>query len=261
MDKTEPKQIHELEDIDHYCNLWNLGDDRKATAMLRNIVDSIHHDYYAVPGKQLPSFLITGAGQTLTGKALLNSLQLFVQECPASYLENGVNSSYFFDNSTPESGYLITDIEQVGKLGESVIWRYIQDGRCAYYNTITRRCDRVIHCNGLIVLTTRNLNAVSRYIVNAVDHVIELEPYTSTQLKILVQSILEFCGVSYRGNAVLDELVKMAPLNMDKVMKVLKTCIVLMKSELSDKLTLKLVHKAKQYHAVAVMPKRDEIPF
>jgi hypothetical protein len=244
-------------------NLWNLivGGSGKGLDLLRHIVDGVFHDNYSCPGKRMPSIIITGDGHSLVSQALINSLQIMdIRECHSHYLDNGINSTCIFEDSHPDTVHCITHIECLSRIGESVLWRYVRDGRCGYYNAITQQYDKVIHCNGMIVMTSP-LKTVSKYILNVVDHHIQMEPYSQSQMKRFIQRELEFCGVNFKGKAVLDELVSLVPLSVDVVMKILKTCMVIMKAELTDNLTVKIVRKAKQYHSIPIKPSKDEIPF
>ena len=184
MKKQQEQEIYELEEFSQQVHLWNLipGGSGKPIVMLRKIVDSIQAENYSKPYRQLPSFMIVGeedTGNNLIARALVNSLAIEdIRESPGQYLDNGIPSSQFFKDSLFDTAHIITNIEQLSKIGESVLWKYLKLGTCKYYNYATRNYDLTLQCNGMIVMTAREKDKLSEAIRNAVDHIIELEPYT-----------------------------------------------------------------------------------
>ncbi len=261
MKKIKIDKTYELEDFENYCHLWNLnGLSGEGITLLRKIVDSIHSNNYLCPGKRFPSALILGDGRLLA-KAYINSLQIEeVRECSGIHLENGYNSSLFFNSSIIPTAYLIIDVDQLTKYGESVLWRYMREGRCTYYNYMTNMIDRTVYCNGLIILTAKDAQRVAPSILKEVDHTVVIEPFSAENLKELIHQILQFCGVVYE-NRVIDEIVKIHPLNMDAVLHLLRNCITLIRAELADCLTLETVKKAKMLTYGIYPPFGEGIPF
>ena len=124
---------------------------------------------------------------------------------------------------------------------------------------MSRNFDKIIYCNGLIILTVKDVKSVSQSIIKAVDHVIQLEAYTREQLLLIAHQYLKFCGIDYQGEKVLEEIVGPNPQGIRVVMKTLKICIVLLKAEFKDSLTVDVVKKAKRLCAEPVPV--DDIPF
>ena len=77
---------------------------------------------------------------------------------------------------------------------------------------------------------------------------------------LIAHQYLKFCNVSYQGEAVLEEIVGPNPKWIRDVIKILKICIVLLKAEMVDYLTVSIVQKAKR---LCAMPEQvdDGIPF
>ena len=263
--QKKQQEYHELDEFEDYCNLWTIfsGGSGRAIVFLRKLVDCIQSDNYSNPGNELPSLLLTGQGKDLIARAFVNSLKIEdIRECPGLYLDNGIGSSQFFEDSLINTAHLITDVELLTKTGESVIWRYLKQGKCRYYNFMSKNFDKIIHCNGLIFLTAKDIKTVSESIVKAVTHVITLEPYTIEQLLLVAHQYLKFCGIDYDGEKVLQEIVGPNSFGIRVVINTLKTCIVLLKAEMADCLTVEIVRKAKRLIALPPPPDPDDdIPF
>lgn len=250
-------EMHEIDEFETYCHLWNIfgGGSGKGLDLLRKIVDSIHANNYSNPGNKLPFILITGQGKDLIAKATVNSLNIEdVRVCKAQYFENGISSYQFFNDSLTNTAHIIEDLEQLKEAYESVLWRYLDQGFCNYYKFGNRGCDLILHCNGLIILTAKDIKLVSQPIIKAVSHIVELEPYSSEQLRLIAHQYLKFCGIEYQGEPVLQEIVGSAPYGIRVVMKTLKICIVLMRANLENCLTVEIVKKAKRL----VVPSADD---
>lgn len=274
MKKQEEEQkqdIYELEDFEKYAHLWNIvpGGSGKGVVLLRNIVDSIQADKHDNPNMKLPSIILAGknnTGKNLVAKALVNSLMCQdVRECPGQYFENGIYSSQFFNDSYSDTAYIIYNIEYLNKMGQSVLWRYLKQGFCKYYNYVTKDFTATHQCNGIIVMTTNSTDKLPQPILDAIDYIVELEPYTAEQLESIVHQILTvFLKIDYTGKQVLMEVVEMGGEQISIVIDFLKICIMILKSEMKDCLTMEIVEKAKRFSCSPVPPPpvaEDDIPF
>jgi hypothetical protein len=166
--QEEQKQLYGLDEFENHCHLWNIvpGGSGKAIVMLRKIVDSIQADNHSQLYNNMPSFLICGekdTGKNLVARALVNSLAIEdIRQVPAQYLDNGIPSSQFFRDSLYGTAHIITSAEQISKIGESVVWRYLKQRFCKYYNYATRDYDLIQHCNWPApVLCTRCYESIS----------------------------------------------------------------------------------------------------
>lgn len=257
---------HQLEQFEDYINLFTLipGGSGNGVVMLRKIVDSIHSSSFESSQYKPLSFLITGpsgCGKRLAAKALANSLALAdVRECPGKYLDYGINSNHFFQDSTFSTCHIIAGIQEA-KRCESVLWRYLKEGKCNYFNPMDGTFSKVIYAYGLIIMTATSTKDIPLPLLKVTTHVVELEPYTIEQIKCILHQVLFFMGQEYQGEAVLQELVKIYPVTIKKSIELLKMSINLMRAELKDYLTIDLVGKTKRLMGEAVTEFDDEIPF
>lgn len=265
MKKQEQK--YEIEDFSHQVHLWNLvpGGQGKDIVLLRRIVDAIQSDNYSAPGNRTPSFLIAGAtGKKLVASALINSLIIYdVREVHAKYFDNGIQSFEFFWDSLSSTAHVITDIEKLSGRTESTLWKYLNNRECSYYNNMNRSFDKIVHCNGMIIMTCNNLALISDTIIRATDHIIRLEELTLDQLEAVIHQRLVFCGVEYDGEEVLRAIVEVGNAKIDLIIEFLKICILMMKAELLDCLDMEVVNRAKRLNNTPILPPPtgDGIPF
>jgi len=250
MNKTQ-QQLYEIEDFPNFCHLWNIvpGGSGKGIVFLRKIVDSIHNNSYSRPGCKLPSFLIMGEGKSIVSMALMNSLALEdIRVVQSQYLDAGINSRQFFSDITSSTAFIIENIEKIRTGAESILWRFLKLGRCGFQNLLDKE-EIILHIDNIIVLTSKeeNIYSIPKTILDSVDYVIQLEPYTTQQLQLIVHQLLKFSSIIYEEK-VLKEIVGDDPLEIKPVIQFLKTCIVVMRSELEECLTLEIVKKAKRLY-------------
>lgn len=265
--EEEQKVIYELEHFESQCHLWNIipGGSGKEIVKLRKIIDALQSDNYSAPGNKKPSILITAVvGKQLVINAITNSLALIdVRECHGKYFENYVSSYHFFNDSYPTTAHVITNLEQLRGRAESTLWKFLKNRECSYYNAVNGSFDKVIHCNGLIIMSCSNVASVPSTILRATDHVIRLEPLTSDQMLAAIHQRLVFCSIEYDGEQVLQAIVEQGAGQMRQVIEFLKVCIMVMKAELLDYLDMTVVNKAKRLWQVPapIPPDQDDIPF
>ena len=266
MKKQQDK--HEIDQFEDYCHLWNIvpGGSGKGIALLRKIVDKIQNDNYSDPGNKPPSFIITGAtGRKLVARALVNSLAIEdIRTCPGKYFENGIFSFQFFWNSIANTAHIITNVEQLEEKAEPVLWKFLKNRRCSYYNGVKRAYDNIVYCNGLIIMTAHNKDMVSGSIIEATDYIIKLEPLTMDQLEAAVHQRLVFCGIEYEGEEVLKKIIDQGVGKIEFVIPFLKKCLMLMKAEMGECLDMKIIQKAIRLSSLPVPPSshhNDDIPF
>ena len=266
--KKEQKQKHQLDQFEDHCHLWNIipGGQGKGIVLLRKIVDAIQHDNYAEPGNKPPVVLITGqTGKRFAARALANSLAIEdVRICPGKYFENGYYSHQFFSDSYLSTAHIITNIEDMQNRVEPTLWRYMKNRQCRYYSGAKKEYDSTVYCNGLIVITAKHRDKVSPEISKATDYVVELEPLNLDQIEAALHQRLVFCGVEYDGDEVLKAIVSQEEGQIEYAIQFLKQCLLIMKAEMADCLSLEVVKKASRIGPIPAHPPvqhGDDIPF
>ncbi|MHB9071657.1 MAG: hypothetical protein ACYC54_14960 [Sedimentisphaerales bacterium] len=229
-----------VDDFEIDAHLWNIftGGSGKSLILLKKLVDAVQWGRL-----YMKSILLHGReGTNFLSKILINSLQLSdVRICEGRYFDCGIPSETFFENSTHNDvAHLILDIESIRGTNESVLWKYLKLGWCQYNKPYSGKLD--VYCNALIVLTTSNIEAVPRQLLNAIEYKIEVEPFNNSQLELVIVQRLKYCGISY-DEEILKKIVEVG-MNLKFVMALLKTSLTIMNSEGRTDLTLKDVEMA-----------------
>ena len=239
-----------------YSNLWTLPrTDCSGIEMLKSIANSINN------GKtdRYPSILIVGDSKDYIAQCFVNSIQMLdIRICDYSHFEAGTPSFQFFDYSSPQTAHIIQDIENQKKIGEAYLWKYLSMRCCPY--TYRGREPTIIHLNGIIILTAKIIQQVPDSIYKAIDHACILKQHTKDYLIQVIRQYLNYFGIEYT-NKIIETILKDNK-SVRELIQVAKTCIVLMKSEQQNKLSLNLVYKAIEITgAVTKAIDMDEIPF
>ncbi len=250
MNKTERTETRSLSEFEDDVNLYRLipGGTGKALVLLRKIADKIHQDNYESPGTKLPSILLCGKeGTRLHARALINSLCLEdIRECDSRFFDNGMNSKELFEASDFNSVHIITNVEQLRPSQEAVIWQFLRMGWCSYHN-FARQARELVHCNGMIILTTSDFSKVPKSITSAIDYKIGIEPYNQSQQELIVHQQLKFCGIDYLDDEeILKKIVDFGCNQLELIFDLLKVCILLAQTDNQNILTMSLVKKASK---------------
>lgn len=239
-----------------HSNLWTLPKcSCGGVELLRHIADSINNGSVA----DYPSVLIIGQGKDFMAQALSNSVFMEdVRICKGQHFDQGFSSYQFFDHSMPTTAHIIEDVQGIKPVSQAMIWKYLSLGCCCYFRGID---SNILHCNGMIILTADTISRVPKVIANSVDHIAYLAPHTRDYLTMAVRQYLKFCGIGYSNRKVIAEILKNNP-TIRQVIQILKTCMVILKSQVQNNLTVTVVRKAISMTLVPTKAsKQDEIPF
>lgn len=245
--KTEQtKTNRDIDDFEQDIHLWNMisGGSAKGLMLLRKVVDAT---FSKTDKSRMPRVLIIGddnSGSNFHARALTKSLCLEdIKEVPAKFIDGsgGMNSKEFFaSNCGLNSAHLIYDLDALRSSAESVLWRYLKIGSIAYDNPLREsEAPEMIFCNGLMVLTVNELQKISKQIIDAMDFVVKLEPYSPQQLELIVLQRLKYCNVSYESEEVLKGIVHHADKTINGVIHFLKICLTIIGADGRNEITLK----------------------
>ena len=242
MSKTQKQTTTELDSFDEEISLWQLLPTGKGhgLSLLKTIVDSILN----TNKNKLPSILITGSeGKRTHARAFVRALGIDdIKEIHGSLLQPVSGVMQYFC-SIDDTAHIVTDINQIHSLVRLSICQIIKDHRFYLFDYMKEGINS-FEVPGLLVLTEKDINKVADPIVDAVDYIIEIEPYTQ-QLELIVLQRLKYCGVEYEKEEVLSQIVRGGDGQLKNIIKFLKLCITVMKSDgRDDRLMLKDVEKA-----------------
>lgn len=242
MSKAQKQIVRDLDSFED-ISLWQLIPAGKGYALtkLKTIVDSIHNSN----NTKIPSILLTGLeGKRTYGRSFIRALGIeTINEIHGSLLQPVSGVMQFFCNTT-DTAHLITDVNQIHSLVKLSICQILKYKRFYLFNYMKEGLES-FEVPGLIVLTAKDINKVAGPIVDAVDYIIEIEPYNIQQSELVVLQRLKYCNIDYEMEEVLSEIVSFSDGELKKIIKFLKVCIAVMRSAgREDKLLLKDVEEA-----------------
>jgi hypothetical protein len=240
--KTQQHQQYKYEEFDQHISLWATipSGQGHSLVLLRKIVEGIQSGSFT----RNPSIVIAGEGSRELAIATANTLcSSDIREIDAKFLFNTKNMVDFFSSSNFDSVHIILNIGSIG-LSESVLWNFIKSREYKF-----SRMDgswEIIHSHGSIILTSEQVKSISPRILKIADFKVIMEPWTQSQLELLVHQRLKFCGIDYGDNEeVLKTIIEYCQGEIWRIIDLLKICVLLAQSE-NQKLTLRMVEKASK---------------
>ena len=109
-------------------------------------------------------------------------------------------------------------------------------------------------------MTTTDTERINDAMLSAIDYIIHIDELNRDQLEAIVHQKLVFAGVEYRDE-VLREIIDAGEEKIGLVMEFLKRCLMLMRAEMQEYLSLELVNKAKRLSGIPDLDIEDTIPF
>ena len=239
-----------VDDFEKYIHLWNLipGGAGKGVILLKKLVDQIQYEGFYKPITKLPTILISGIeGKRTAAKALTNSFSIELDNCyeiHASFLDS-IQSRMFFHDSIAFSAHIVHHIEQLNSTSQSIVYRFLKDRRCEFRDYFSKQYEYV-HLNGMLILTTSNIDKVNKPILDAVDYIIELEPLSQEQLELVILQRLKFCDIGYESENILKEIIEYGNGQIKEIIKFLRTCQTITKADCRKFLTSKDIEMGRR---------------
>ena len=245
---TQKKIITDISAFDETISLYNLlaGGSGKGIILLRKLVDQIQNDNYEnVNSNSPPIILITGReGKSVTAKSFLRALGIEeTRQIQACFIEGESYLVAFFQNSNANIGYIIHHIEKLQEGLLSNLWQILEERKLRMFNFLSGQ-EEVHRINGIVILTSSDIKKVSQPVVDVINFVVQLEPYTQEQLELIVLQRLMCSGINYENEEVLKSVVEYGNRNLRDIIRFLRTCYILMRADGRDKLMLSDIEKA-----------------
>ncbi len=111
------------------------------------------------------------------------------------------------------------------------------------YNYVSDDVD-VYDVAGMIVITANDIDKVPKAIVDEVDYIVELEPYSQQQLELIVMQRLKYANIEIESDQILKSIVQFGNGEIKQIIRFLLDCYVAMRSEGRTKLLMSDVRTA-----------------
>jgi len=221
---------------------------------LKTIVDSVHN------GKaKLNSLLITGKeGLQTHSSAFLRALGITdYNQIDGSLLQllSGIHQFFCAEN---HEAYIISNTEKIPSIGQLHITNILTKKKLCFYNYLKEGLD-TYDVPGLVIMTSKNMKKVPAPILDAVDHIVRLEDYTTEQLELIILQRLKYARIDYENEYILQDIVRYGHNDLKQSIRFLSCCIAVMQSQDRQKLDVEDVIKSARLNRLNDMG--DDILF
>lgn len=243
--KNSPIKLDEYNNI----SLWQLlpAGDGLALKKLRAIVNCVlHGQAYRETNKPL-SLLISGeTGKKTHSYAFLKALGIEqISHITANLLQTPRDVVDFFCGSTPDSGFLISNLNFLPASMQKKVYQILEEGQ---HKSVDPYKVEVVATPvyGIIVCTAKNEKLVPQVLRNTFDYHCELRNYTPQQKELICLQRLKYTNIGIEDERVLQTLFLNSTSDLNDLMKLLKLSIVVMMAEGRNVLTSSDVRKGKE---------------
>lgn len=236
--------------LDEYDNisLWQLlpSGSGKGLKKLKEIVNSELNSHPQRSMDKPLSILISGiAGKRTHSFATLRGLGYgYVKHSPAALLGNMNDLVEFFQGSTSETAYVISDLHSVNTGVLKKFYQILAEGNLIAHNHITHQ-KTMFPVLGPVVMTVRDLNKVPIYLKECFSYTVSLGEYTPQQKELIALQRLKYAGIEIEDEQVLKTLMIHSLSGLDGLIQLLDLSITVMLGDGRDVLTATDVRKGK----------------
>jgi len=249
MKKSDAKKvIRNIDEFDESISLYQLipAGKGKGIMLLKKIVDQVHQDKYsrAVSNKLLSLIIYGKEGKSTVARGFLRALGIQeIRQIQACFVEGESYLLALFNTSNPDAAYIIHNVEQLKDGLQCYLWQVLVEKKFSLFNFLTQR-EETRRVNGILILTGGQLKKVSSQIIDAVDYIVEIEPYTQQQLELIVLQRLKFSGLDYESEQVFQEIIEYGNGELQHIIRFLRSCYVVVRADGRDKLMLSDIQRA-----------------
>lgn len=243
--KNKPITLDEFDNI----SLWQMlpCGDGLALKKLRSIVNSILNGQVERETNKPLSLLITGeVGKRTHAYAFLRALGIEdIKHICANMLETHRDVMEFFCNSSPDTGYIISNMQFLPATVQKKIYQIIEEGE---HRSVDLYKMEVVSTPvfGTIVCTSKNEKAVTGCINDSFEYHCKLRAYTIQQKELIALQRLKYANIEIEDEGVLQILMLYSLSNLYDLIKLLNLSIVVMLGEGRNVLTRDDVKKGKE---------------
>ena len=244
---TGKKVIRDIGEFDESISLYQLvpGGRGKGIMFLKRIVDQIHQDKYSrAVSRKLLSIIIHGKeGKGTVARGFLRAVgSQEVRQAQSHFMEGESYLLALFNTSSPDAAYIMHNIEQLKDGLQSYLWQVIVEKKFSLFNFLTG-LEETRSIRGIMIMTSSQLKKVSSQILDAVDFIVEIEPYSQQQLELIVLQRLKYSGLDYESEQILREIVEYGNGELKHIIRFLRGCYVVLRADGRDKLMMSDIEK------------------
>jgi hypothetical protein len=241
--KESQNHIVDLSDFDREVSLYQLipVGSGKGLVLLKKIVDYI----LTAKPRRLPAVLITGGeGVKTHARAYLRALALEdTREIDGNLLQQCSSLIEYTRSASLNTGYIIAGVHQLDQQVMVKMIDILSKRHFSMFNFM-KESKETFHVEGNLILTAPLIYMVPESIQRTVDYHVALDSYTYDQKLLLCLQRIKYCGIGYRSEEVLEEIVMRANGDLRRMVQILQIGITLISSEGRLELDVKDIRKA-----------------
>ena len=227
--QEEQKYVNLIDEFEDYVSLYTIISKDVNIIKLQKISDKILHDKYGNPNCRYPSILITGSiGKRTHAIALLRSLGIANYKVIESQLY-GPPSCSMQHFSSENEGIILCNVEHLDMYCQKIVLDVIRTSQFGLYNYFDRK-EEIFNYNGLLIMTCGDMSKIHEQIYKSVSHFVQILPYHSTELKLMVLQRLKFSGIDIEDDSVVEEIVQQGG-DIQNIVRFMKDCVMMMKAD------------------------------
>lgn len=253
------EEIIDLEAFDNDISLWQMLPSGRGMgqALLKTHVDAVLNGRAT-----LHSMLITGPeGLRTTAGAFVRSLGIDnFNQTDASLLQTVYDLHIFFCAEQYEA-YIITNLEWLDPALRAHLYDIFKKRQLRLYNYGTQNYD-IYDIPGVVVMTSKVRAKVAWAILDAIQHTVELEGYTSGQLELIILQRLKYAKIDYENEYILKNIVRYGNNELNKCIRLMTCCVAVMQAGRRQTLLKEDIIKGVRLSRISVDQDNDaDIPF
>jgi hypothetical protein len=237
--------------LDEYDNisLWQLlpSGNGKGLKKLKEIVNSELNSHPQRSMDKPLSVLISGqSGKRTHAFSTLKALGYeYIKHSPAALLANMNDLVEFFQGSTPETAYVISDLHSINTGVLKKFYQILNEGNLIAHNHITHQ-KTLFPVLGPVAMTIRDQNKIPIYLKESFTYSVSLGEYTAQQKELITLQRLKYAGIEIQDEQVLKTLLLHCHSELNGLIQLLDLSITVMLGDGRDVLTSGDVRKGKE---------------
>ncbi len=234
--------ILDLDSFDDHVSLYNIVLKNEHLQLLKSITESLQNNEFDRIYDKSPTILLVGQeGKKTVARALSNTLNYSYEEILLINFEGSVQLKSFVHPNLKESVSVFLDFQNASKFIINDVYKILVKREFEFDHPLETET-QIIVINGIIVFCCDNKNLIKKTILDNIDFVIQLNPYSQDQVRKIVMQRLKFCNVGFSDEVV--NLICNSCSNVRDAIRILKYGFCFMRSDCRFELNKDDVNKA-----------------
>lgn len=186
-------------------SLYRLIGQQQAQKTLMTWIDDYYYSDLSSSNKKIGAVLIVGQTASTVARAFSNSYgNTDFRYCEGVYLGNGLCYSEFFLAGSDYASYFIHQVERCNPYLFPEFSRIVNDHILREPERIGIQQEQRHFYNRLIIFSTHNLEMCDNHLIDSMDLVLELKPYSLQDIKAIINQRLCYMKINAEDRNIVD---------------------------------------------------------